>query len=377
MATAQHIIQQLVPGLEAASEKQQFLKSIVDKHPYFAAAQLAYVKELVSTDTATNLAKQKAALVWHPLVLEQLILVNDSHNTRESIASENIDERASTIDIGIEASNLESSPSNQSWEQNIEEETTTDNIGSQILENRPNQPLRTQELSAASVMDLAAALENPIHNTIQEEKVTVWDEREVLETSLATEMNLTANEEQNSKSIESIQSQDELSTEKLPSLKDEETVIKPQAIQDNLVAHNSDEASYDTQETLKKPEVIADEPLIFEPLHTSDYFASQGIKLTDEQVPIDKLGKQLKSFTEWLQTMKSVHPVKIDLKTSFNQEVTTLAEKSNEEEDIITESMAVAYIAQGKPQKAADVYEKLKLLYPHKSAYFAAELLKL
>jgi hypothetical protein len=35
----------------------------------------------------------------------------------------------------------------------------------------------------------------------------------------------------------------------------------------------------------------------FEPLHTSDYFASQGIKLSEEVQSSDKLGKQLKSFT--------------------------------------------------------------------------------
>ena len=116
------------------------------------------------------------------------------------------------------------------------------------------------------------------------------------------------------------------------------------------------------------------EDVIFEPLHTSDYFASQGIKLTEEKIPTDKLGMQLKSFTEWLQTMKRIHPTNIDLKINLNQEVATLAEKSNLEKEVITESMAIAYIAQGKPQKAADIYEKLKLIYPHKSAYFAAEL---
>ena len=46
------------------------------------------------------------------------------------------------------------------------------------------------------------------------------------------------------------------------------------------------------------------EELLFEPLYTSDYFASQGIKLSEEVQPGDKLGNQLKSFTEWLKTMK-------------------------------------------------------------------------
>ncbi|MBC7903805.1 MAG: hypothetical protein H7Y27_10290, partial [Gemmatimonadaceae bacterium] len=47
--------------------------------------------------------------------------------------------------------------------------------------------------------------------------------------------------------------------------------------------------------------------VLFEPFHTVDYFASQGIK-TDKQEdnPQDRLGKQLKSFTGWLKSMKKL-----------------------------------------------------------------------
>ncbi|HEY6502784.1 MAG TPA: hypothetical protein VIZ28_02305, partial [Chitinophagaceae bacterium] len=40
-------------------------------------------------------------------------------------------------------------------------------------------------------------------------------------------------------------------------------------------------------------------PLTFEPYHTIDYFASQGIKFKEEEKPKDQFGQQLKSFTEW------------------------------------------------------------------------------
>ena len=49
----------------------------------------------------------------------------------------------------------------------------------------------------------------------------------------------------------------------------------------------------------------------FEPLHTVDYFASQGIKITEEPVTNDKLGNQMKSFTAWLKSMKKLHPAKL------------------------------------------------------------------
>ena len=45
---------------------------------------------------------------------------------------------------------------------------------------------------------------------------------------------------------------------------------------------------------------VKKEEILFEPLHASDYFASQGIKLSEDALGADKLGKQLKSFTAWL-----------------------------------------------------------------------------
>lgn len=121
------------------------------------------------------------------------------------------------------------------------------------------------------------------------------------------------------------------------------------------------------------------EELIFEPLHTTDYFASQGIRLSEEVKSGDKLGTQLKSFTEWLKTMKKLpaagnRPV---LNTPYDKQVEKLAEKSNQEEDVITESMADAYLSQGKRQKAIEIYQKLSLQNPSKSAFFAAKIAEL
>lgn len=123
-------------------------------------------------------------------------------------------------------------------------------------------------------------------------------------------------------------------------------------------------------------EAVIDEPqLLFEPLHASDYFASQGIKLSDDALANDKLGKQLKSFTAWLKTMKKVHPDKLPAVTTFLETaVQTQAEKSNIEEEIVTEPMAEAYIQQKKYAKAIEIYSKLSLHNPAKSAYFAAKI---
>jgi hypothetical protein len=118
-----------------------------------------------------------------------------------------------------------------------------------------------------------------------------------------------------------------------------------------------------------------DETLSFEPLHTTDYFASQGIRLSGDIRPNDKLGKQLKSFTEWLKTMKKIHTEQLaDTVNQTDISIQKLAERSNAEDEVVTEAMADVLVQQGKASKAAEVYKKLSLLNPSKSAYFAAKI---
>ena len=128
----------------------------------------------------------------------------------------------------------------------------------------------------------------------------------------------------------------------------------------------------DITSSLNRP---ADNALTFEPMHLVDYFASQGIKLSEEVQTADKLGKQLKSFSEWLKTMKKIHVPGSDPNSGqADIAIQTLAEKSNAEREIITEAMAEVFARQGKAGKAIELYQKLSLLNPLKSAYFAAKI---
>ncbi len=118
-----------------------------------------------------------------------------------------------------------------------------------------------------------------------------------------------------------------------------------------------------------------EQELVFEPLYTTDYFASQGIKLSEEQQSADKLGKQLKSFTEWLKTMKKTNGSKLpEHSETEDLSIQNLAEKSNKEANVVTESMADVYIQHGKTQKAIEIYQKLSLQNPSKNTYFAEKI---
>ncbi|MDR3716538.1 MAG: hypothetical protein P4L51_27345 [Puia sp.] len=116
--------------------------------------------------------------------------------------------------------------------------------------------------------------------------------------------------------------------------------------------------------------------LAIDPYHTIDYFASQGIRLVLDDNPSDKLGKQLKSFTEWLRVMKRLPQKQEEPVTdpATEHRILAFAAHSNETREIVTETMAEVLAMQGMLGKAADVYRKLSLLNPDKSAYFAAKI---
>jgi hypothetical protein len=122
--------------------------------------------------------------------------------------------------------------------------------------------------------------------------------------------------------------------------------------------------------------VPANNDLVFEPYHTVDYFASQGIKFKDEEKPKDKFGQQLKSFTDWLRTMKRLPVAEIakTVESGAEQKVEQLAEHSLQEREILTETMAEVWEKQGNKEKALEIYTKLSLLDPAKSPYFAAKI---
>ena len=137
-----------------------------------------------------------------------------------------------------------------------------------------------------------------------------------------------------------------------------------------------------TEETVEEKQVThsSDEfPIAFQSYHTIDYFASQGIRLQASDLTKDKFGMQLKSFTEWLRSMKKIPSAQAEAlghpdDDYRHQHVVQNAAHSIETKEIVTEAMAEVWAKQGNHDRAIAIYHKLSLQNTGKSGYFAAKI---
>ena len=159
--------------------------------------------------------------------------------------------------------------------------------------------------------------------------------------------------------------------------KDEAIITNEADIESAATASIEADAAREEVSQIKiQPEQEDEQPVFtFEPFHTVDYFASQGIKLREEKLADDQLGKQVKSFTQWLRSMKKIYvEEQKELDSSMEKEVVSIATESNQQTEVITETMAEVLLKQGKRTQAIDLYRKLSLLHPEKSVYFASRI---
>ncbi len=157
-------------------------------------------------------------------------------------------------------------------------------------------------------------------------------------------------------------------------------MTKEDAEPTSSINEDAEQPPDDSEGELRIPgikEVPATGGLAFEPLHTVDYFASQGIILNEEIIANDKLGSQMRSFTDWLKSMKKLHPERMALSSLADDIVENASDNANIDAEVLTESMAEVLIKQDKRGKAIEMYQKLSLINPSKSAYFAAKIEKI
>ena len=298
---------------------KEFLTSLAEEHPYFTPARFFLLKQTSKNTGEFNNELSKTSLLFNNNYWLNYLLLS----TEENKLTETESNVYATEEYNEEVLQ----------EENETEVITT--IEESIVSTPPaiEEPPIIEEITEAYTEVIEEEIQLPQQESMQEQpEVSVEEE-------IATSVN--------EKETENIEGGEPVAGE--------EPVLNFQKI--NLAA--------DTKEDV----------LIFEPLHTTDYFASVGIKLSDEVKPADKLGHQLKSFTEWLKTMKKVHSApQLNTTAEAEQQIQQLAEKSNVNGDVVTESMADVLAQQGRVDQAIGMLEKLSLLNPLKSAYFAAKI---
>jgi len=335
------------------------LQNIARQYPYFTPAQLLLAEKLkVSNKELYNEQLKKLSMHFsNPLWLDFLLNgyktepmlspENENVNSIETIGTEESQEYVEAHDpeavLKSEAEIIETIKEENSNVVNEHETITADSIAveerqeyAEALSEQANTESETElirENINSSFNENPAVFENSIVGEKQEGKEPTSDEMSI----------------------------------------DADSEIAGQTEQRNDEPH----LSIPLPELNQEPE---QEDITFEPYHTVDYFASQGIKFIPEEKPADRFGQQLKSFTEWLKAMKRL-PQTESIKVPdihAEEKVQQLADHSVTEAEVSTEAMAEVWVKQGNKEKAIEIYNRLSLLNPAKSTYFAslAEQLK-
>jgi len=371
-----------------------YLEKITAEHPYFSAGQF-YLLQLCPKDSPAyrTQAKKTAALFNNNYWLNFQLLSAGAIEQPASMANNHTEFETAPEDKIFEASVTEQPAAPLLLETDV---PSTENAAAQV---------DTTELPEETTATMVAE-EDPVDapETIEENAEPFASEQTATEPELETVIEIAPAQEAEPET--SIAVSEETDIEEAPVVEEtapEQIVTQPEAVmQQPVIESQVENETPDAAETVtatvitaepanQEKEIIAvpdtaiknaSQDMLFEPLHASDYFASVGIKLSEEEKTADKLGKQLKSFTDWLKTMKRTHAEQLAQTTrpaaveaaSTDSSIQKLAERSNQENDVVTEAMADVLMQQGRQDKAIEILQKLSLLNPAKSAYFAAKI---
>jgi hypothetical protein len=307
------------------------VKGLAQRYPYFAPAQFLLLEKLKQEGSAEYNAQLQKAILYYPDPLEFQYFINSGRYYTEI----SFDDQE--LALGDGEDNI---PFNEPVV--VDEEQNARGFDTAIEDTEPITGLEQVEVPIEvpkPVKELEAVMEPVVIEPETSSALTEPDKENEINNA-----NITAGSETSLATVEEIPSE-------LP--------VPGQGL---------------LKDKLNAP--VTDTGISFEPFHTVDYFASQGIKISQEELPRDKFGKQVKSFTEWLKTMKRLPATQLGASVDAGTEtrVQNMALNSIHDASVWTEAMAEVWIKQGNASKAIEVYNKLSLLNPSKRAYFATKI---
>jgi len=349
MNTADELVKSIFQKETLRDCSPEELQAIARQYPYFAPVQLLLAEKLkVSNDGSYHEQLKKVSLHFtNPLWLD-FLLNSSKAESMNSVISEN------------------SNPDEITDQEGKAEHLNTHDTEALKSEAEIIEPLRDSDINIATgqtVTDLTRGEELKTPETISEQADT-QSEIESSGEPIAIPFNQISGVPENNIDKEYIDKTEGPSGDMNRALQSE-TADETQ--------QKNDESTVSIPLPDLRPEGEENQ-ITFEPYHTVDYFASQGIKFIPDEKPVDRFGQQLKSFTEWLKAMKRL-PEAEAIKApdiQLEEKVQQLADHSVTEAEVSTEAMAEVWLKQGNKEKAIEIYNKLSLLNPSKSAYFAS-----
>ncbi|OMP79297.1 hypothetical protein [[Flexibacter] sp. ATCC 35208] len=369
--TANRIIQHIFQTPDIKQVNEPDIDWVISQYPYFTAARLLLARKQYS--------EQKNLLA--PAVKKAQQFSNNMHyfyrfiTTDEAVAAPVVVEPVTSIneepeqETGYEAGGYEAPEQKATYEtrgyEAPEQEATYETRGYEAPE---------QEAAYETPEQKTAPYDTPI-----EEEITTFIADDEL---TVTPDNVTVTEEVPEPEPEIITEQTKV----------EEPEMEPEPI---IVASDLPVAITAEEEPIRifplnMPALDDNSPLTFQPLFSDDYFAYKRLKDPERADELNEKGKaEMKSFTSWLKDMKSSFADKAS-KDWYRQQINISYQDADPEvseavekmamnsitlnNDMVTETLAEVWAKQRQYNTAILIYQKLSLLNPAKSAYFAQKI---
>ena len=161
-------------------------------------------------------------------------------------------------------------------------------------------------------------------------------------------------------------------------------IDKPTILYDPLVELQSKVVKGSEEKTTSKPKIKVYDPLVELPKLEKEEkvnkpgkqdFYSWLDSLEEEEAPAEPKPRKLKMSAEASQLLENFiknRPNISRIRTDIDRTEIHKVDNENTGFELVTESLALLHIKQGRPEKAIEIYEKLRLQNPQKFSYFAA-----